>query len=81
MNVTKLGFKTKTRKGETIFRIKLDIPKILSDIEQGNVNQAIDIIADKAGNVGIFSANGSKGRYTDLRYYTWAMKPIEVSNE
>jgi len=75
------AFQTKTKTGHTVFRIRIDNDELLSALEKGETNIAIDIQTDKYGNPSIYKGNGKKGRYVAMSYYTWSMKPKETNNE
>ena len=77
----KNAFRTKTRAGHSVFRIKIDNDEVLSALEKGDTHIAIDICTDKYGNPSIYKGNGKKGAYCAMSYYTWSMKPKGDKNE
>ena len=76
------AYKTTTRKGSQVFRIKIDTNEILSHLEQGNSNIALDILTNKKTGLPYLHFGKSKfGNYSALSYYTWATKPKETPCE
>ena len=72
------AFETVTKKGATIYRIKIDTNEVLSYLEQGKTTIAIDIIS----RFGLVRSGKTKAGkpYKALHYYTWAREPKEVTN-
>jgi hypothetical protein len=70
------AFLVTTRKGKHVFRIRLNTPEILSQLEAGRTHLAIDIPANQRGEI-TFRSGKSKNTqrpYKGFPFYAWAME-------
>lgn len=66
-----IAYKTKTRKGKHVFRIRLNTDELLSRFEEGKTVIAIDIPV-KYGKIPVIK--GRKKAWEGLNFYCWAME-------
>jgi len=75
------AFKTLTKSNHPVYRVNLNVPDILSRIEQGETRIALDVVC-RNGFPFIVKGTGKNGKpYEAIQYYVWSKVPTETQKE
>jgi hypothetical protein len=74
------AFKTVTKKGKTVYRIRLNMSEILAKLEEGNSDLFLDVPAPN-GSIKIIRGSRNGRTWEAFQYYGWAGKKQEEAKE